>query len=553
MAVNKPIIMALDDDAEVLRAIERDLRREFGKDYRIMRANAGAEALGALEQLKLRGDAIALFLVDQRMPEMTGVEFLEQAVKLFPDARKVLLTAYADTNAAIHAINVIGLDHYLMKPWDPPEENLFPVLHDLLEQWRANYRPPFEGVRVIGNQWSPSSHNVKDFLARNRLPYQWMDIERNPQAQQLVSFLPEPRYPVILFSDGSVLMNPTNSEIAEKTGLRTQAAESFYDLAIVGAGPAGLAAAVYGASEGLKTVLVEREAPGGQAGTSSRIENYLGFPVGLSGGDLARRAVAQATRFGTEILTPAEVETIRVESQYRILQMVGGGEISCHALMIATGVSYRRLDVPGCERLTGAGVYYGAAMTEALSVTGQDVFIVGAGNSAGQAAMFFARYARTVYILLRGDSLAKSMSQYLVDQIDATENIRVMYFTEVIEAHGEQHLGALTVVHNDTGESETLDAAALFIFIGAAPRTDWLPEMILRDKNGFILTGNDILRDGKRPRGWNVDREPYLLEASVPGVFVAGDVRYRSVKRVASAVGEGSIAVQFIHQYLASL
>ena len=549
----KPVIMCLDDDPEVLRAVERDLRREFGKDYRVMRSSAGAEALSTLEQLKLRSDVVALFLVDQRMPEMTGVEFLGEARKIFPDARKVLLTAYADTSAAIQAINVIALDHYLMKPWDPPEDNLYPILHDLLDQWHAAYRPPFEGVRVIGHQWSPQSHQIKDFMARNRLPYRWMDIETDAEARQLAGFAKTAELPLVILPDGTTLNQPTNVQIAEKVGLKTQASQSHYDLAIVGGGPAGLAAAVYGTSEGLKTVLIEREATGGQAGTSSRIENYLGFPVGLSGSDLARRAVAQAERFGAEILTPKEAVSVRIEDQYRIVTMSDGSELSCHALMIATGVSYRRLDVLGCDALTGSGVYYGAAMTEAMAVAGQDVAIVGAGNSAGQAAMFFQRYARNVYMIVRGESLTKSMSQYLIEQIDATPNIHVMVYSEVQAVQGTARLEGITVINRTTNETVDLPVAALFIFIGAAPHTEWLGNTVERDPYGFIYTGPDLVRDGKRPKGWRLDRDPYLLEASVPGIFAAGDVRYRSVKRVASAVGEGSIAVQFIHQYLGGL
>lgn len=550
---SKPIIFTLDDDPEVLRAIERDLRREFGKEFRVLRASSGTDALDALRQLRLRNDVVALFLVDQRMPEMTGVEFLGEALKIYPDAKRVLLTAYADTNAAIHAINLINLDYYLMKPWDPPDENLFPILYDLLDQWKSIYRPAFEGVRVIGHQWSAKSHQVKDFLARNRVPYRWMDIETDSEAKQLLDFMEDPHLPVLIFPDGSTLMQPTNVEIAERVGLKTQAEQPFYDLAIVGAGPAGLAAAVYGASEGLRTILIEREAPGGQAGMSSRIENYLGFPVGLSGADLARRAVAQATRFGVEILTPAEVVNVRIEEPYKILCLSNGTEISCQALLIATGVSYRRLDVMGCDLLTGAGVYYGAAMTEAPSVAGQDIFIVGAGNSAGQAAMYFHRYAKTVYMIVRGDSLTKSMSQYLIEQIEGTDNIKVLLNSEIIGVRGTEHLQGVTVVDNATGESQEYDAAALFVFIGALPHTDWLPPLVERDSHGFILTGPDLVRDGKRPRSWTLERDPYLLESSVPGLFVAGDVRHRSIKRVASAVGEGSIAVQFIHQYLGGM
>ncbi len=550
---SKPVIFTLDDDPEVLQAIQRDLRREFGRDYRIMRAETGADALSALQQMKLRNDAVAIFLVDQRMPEMSGVEFLEQARELYPDAKRALLTAYADTSAAIQAINEIDLDYYLMKPWDPPEENLFPVLHDLIDQWQSTYRPAFEGIRVIGHQWSPDAHRVKDFLARNRVPYRWMDLETDSSAEDLIAVMANVELPVVLTTEGKPLMNPSNVEIAGEVGLKTQAAQPFYDLAIVGGGPAGLAAAVYGASEGLRTILIEREAPGGQAGTSSRIENYLGFPSGLSGSDLARRAVAQATRFGVEILTPAEVVKVRIENQYRILVLSDGSEISCHALMIATGVSYRRIDVVGCDALTGAGVYYGAAMTEAPSVQDENTFIVGAGNSAGQAAMYFSKYASTVYMVVRGNSLGKSMSAYLVDQIEATPNITVLTHTEVMAVHGSEHLEAVTLINNDSRETEKVKGVALFVFIGAQPHTDWLEGVVERDSHGFIITGNDLIRDAKPPKGWQLDRLPFLLEASVPGIFCAGDVRHHSVKRVASAVGEGSIAVQFIHQYLGEL
>lgn len=550
---SKPVIFTLDDDPEVLQAIQRDLRKEYGKEYRVMRADGGAEALEALQQMKLRNDEVALFLVDQRMPEISGVEFLNQAREIFPSARRALLTAYADTNAAIQAINEVQLDYYLMKPWDPPEENLYPRVQELLDEWQEQHRPPFEGLRVIGHQWSPDSHRIKDFLARNRVPYQWMNVEADPKAKELLGYIENVKLPVVICDDGTPLMNPTNAQVAEKVGLKTQATQPFYDLAIVGGGPAGLAAAVYGASEGLRTILIEREATGGQAGTSSRIENYLGFPRGVSGSDLAHKAYEQAIKFNVEILTPAEVVSVKLQDQYRILQLSDGSEISCHALMIATGVSYRRIDVMGCDELTGAGIYYGAAMTEAPSVTGQDVFIVGAGNSAGQAAMYFSKYAQTVYMVVRGDSLGKSMSQYLVDQIEATANIKVLLFTEVMAVHGENHLQAVTLINTQTRETEKYDAAALFVFIGAQPRTDWLEGIVERDPHGFVITGNDLMRDGKMPKGWKLDRPPYLLEASVPGIFVAGDVRHHSVKRVASAVGEGSIAVQFIHQYLGEL
>ncbi|WP_026735025.1 response regulator [Fischerella sp. PCC 9605] len=551
----KPAILTVDDDPEVLQAVARDLRQEYGENYRILRADSGTSALEALEQLKLRNQSVALFLVDQRMPQMSGVEFLEQAIAIFPDAKRALLTAYADTDAAIRAINTTKIDYYLMKPWNPPEERLYPVLNDLLDDWQAIFHPPFEGIRVIGNRWSPHSHQVKDFLARNQVPYEWMDIELSKEAEQLAKYAEcdKLRLPLVIFPDGSKLMQPTNLEIAEKIGLRTQAQQPFYDLAIVGGGPAGLAAAVYGASEGLRTVMIEREAPGGQAGTSSRIENYLGFPVGLSGGDLARRAVTQARRFGVEILTPQEAKGIRIADPYRFLQLSDGSEISCHAMILALGVAWRRLDVPGIDRLTGAGIYYGAAQSEAMSCKDEEVYIVGGANSAGQAAMYFSRYARHVTMLVRGKSLGISMSQYLIDQIADTPNITVKTQTSVIEAKGETCLEAITIQNNLTGETQTLPATSLFIFIGAAPRTEWLDGLVERDERGFILTGPDLLRDKQRIQGWTLERDPYLLETNIPGIFAVGDVRHGSVKRVASGVGEGSICVQFVHQYLAKV
>jgi thioredoxin reductase (NADPH) len=552
----KPAIFTVDDDPEVLQAVARDLRHQYGDRFRIIRADSGATALDALQQLKLRNEPVALFLVDQRMPQMSGVEFLEQALAIYPETKRALLTAYADTDAAIRAINSTRIDYYLLKPWDPPEERLYPVLDDLLDDWLATFRPPFEGIRVVGNRWSPCSHQVKDFLARNQIPYQWLDIEIEEEAKQLITYAEadgKQPLPLVLFPDGSRLVKPSNLSLAEKIGLKTQAERPFYDLAIVGGGPSGLAAAVYGASEGLTTVMVERQAPGGQAGSSSRIENYLGFPVGLSGADLARRAVTQARRFGVEILTPQEVVGIRIEAPYRILQLSDGSEISCHVVLVATGVSYRKLSVPGLDRLTGAGVYYGAAMTEAIACQGETVYVVGGANSAGQAAMYFSKYAYEVVMLVRGDSLTKSMSQYLIDQIESTENIKVRTRTVVEEVKGETSLEAVVLKNVDTGEMETAPATSLFIFIGAMPKTDWLDGVVERDERGFIITGSDLLRDGKRPKGWTQDRDPFLLETNVPGIFAAGDVRSGSVKRVASGVGEGSIAVQFIHQYLAKV
>lgn len=551
----KPAILAVDDDDLVLRAVERDLRRQYGGQYRILGARSGAEALQTLQALKLRHDPVALFLVDQRMPQITGVEFLEQAIRLFPDAKRILLTAYADTDAAIRAINIVKLDHYLLKPWDPPEVNLYPVLNDLLDDWLAAYRPPFEGIRVIGLRYSAHTHEVRDFLARNLIPFQWMDIESDPEARRLAEIAggDRPQLPLVLFPDGSSLAQPGKSQLAEKIGLRVRAEQPFYDLIIVGGGPAGLAAAVYSASEGLHTLMIERAAPGGQAGGSSRIENYLGFPVGLSGADLARRAVAQAKRFGVEILTPQEATALRAADPYRFVTLADGSELSCHALIIATGVHYRKLEVPDIDLLTGAGVYYGASAVEALSYRGQDVFLVGGANSAGQAAIHFAQYCANVTMLVRGDSLEKSMSQYLIDQIRATENVRVRLDTSVIAVYGQQRLESITIRNSRTGEEETLPAMALFLFIGAVPQTGWVAGVLERDEHGFLLTGPDLPGEGGRPRGWMLDRDPYLLETNVPGVFVAGDVRYGSTKRIATAVGEGAIAVRFVHEYLSSI
>ena len=548
----KPVLLTVDDDPEVLRAVERDLRREYGNRFRILRAASGETALDALRQLKQRNDPVALMLVDQRMPKMTGVEFIEQANALFPEAKRALLTAYADTEAAIHAINKARVDYYLMKPWDPPEENFYPVLNDLLDDWLASFRPPFEGIRVVGHRWSPQALDIKSFLAGNHVPYLWLDVESDADAAQWLNGEVKPRLPLVIFPDGERLAAPDTARIAQKVGLRTSADQQFYDLVIIGGGPAGLAAAVYGASEGLRTVMVERLAPGGQAGTSSRIENYLGFPSGLSGADLARRAVTQARRFGVETLA-AEAVGLRCQDSYRFVQLADGSELSSHVVLISTGVSWRKLDVPGTERLAGAGVYYGAAMTEAIACRDEEVFVVGGANSAGQAAMHLSKYARKVTMLVRGVSLAATMSQYLIDQIAATSNITVRCRVNVVEAHGADHLEAITIADAEAKTNETLPTKSLFIFIGAQPHTEWLAGKLARDEHGFILAGPDLLHDGHKPKGWSLERSPFLLETSVPGVFVAGDVRHGSVKRVASSVGEGSIAVQFIHQYLSKL
>jgi len=554
----KPILLTVDDDPDVLRAIEHDLRSQYGAEYRVISSDAPEAALDLLKGLKVRNDAVALLLVDQRMPHMDGVTFLQEARHIYPDAKRTLLTAYADTNAAISAINQANLDYFFMKPWDPPTEHLYPQVDDLLDDWQASYRPPFQGIRVLGTRWSPKSYELRDFLARSHVPYQWIDVEysaNDPETKRLLEALgPDASdLPVVLFSDGTKLLNGAPAEVAQKVGLRTRAETSFYDLAIVGGGPAGLAAAVYGASEGLHTVMVEREAPGGQAGMSSRIENYLGFPAGLSGGDLARRAVVQARRFGVEILAPQEAVGVRTEGPYRIIKLADGNEISCHALMIASGVQWRRLEAPGVDQLQGAGVYYGGGATEALSCKGEIVYVVGGANSAGQAAMNFARYAERVVILVRGDSLSSTMSQYLIDQIKETPNIQLWTHAGVAEVHGETHLEEISVLCSDTNKTERVPASAMFIFIGALPRTDWLAGTIERDERGFILTGPDLMHGGERPKGWAPDRDPFLLETNVPGIFAVGDVRHGSVKRVASGVGEGSVAVQFIHQYLSKV
>ena len=548
--MGKPVLLAVDDDVSVLEAVVQDLRRQYGATYRILRAASGQAALDTCSQLLDRGDSVALFLSDQRMPGMTGVEFLEKAQMLYPEAKRALLTAYADTEAAIRAINSAKIHYYLTKPWDPPEERLYPVLDDLLGSWREGYKPPFEGLRVIGPRWSLKDHQVRDFLSRNQVPYVWLDPEQNDEALQLLARykLDEHKLPAVLFADGSSLAQPSQTELAAKIGLHVTAERDFYDVVIVGAGMAGLAAAVYATSEGLRALLVEPEAPGGQAGSSSRIENYLGFPTGISGAELAKRAFLQANRFGTEFLAQSAIG-IRSENNYHFLCLSDGKEISCRVALIAVGVNYRRLNVPGLDEFTGAGVYYGAAMTEAVSCRDEEVFIVGGANSAGQAAMYFAKYARKVTMLVRGDSLVSSMSKYLIDQIAGTSNITVETKSQVIGASGRQRLELVRISSPD-GESER-PATALFIFIGAAPNTGWLPDSIMRDPNGFVLSGRDIQVEGRLPKIWKEDRPPFLLETSTPGIFAAGDVRHGSIKRAASAVGEGSISVQFMHQYLA--
>lgn len=548
----KPFLITVDDDPEVSRAVERDLRRNYGEQYRVLRAESGAEALASLERLKLRNETVALFLVDQRMPQMTGVEFLAQALPLYPNAKRALLTAYADTDAAIRAINDAQVDYYLLKPWHPPEERLYPVLDDLLDDWHGSFKAPFQGIRVLGHRWSPHTHQIKEFLARNQVPYQWLDVEKEAEAEPLLQSVHagHDQLPVVLFADGSFMIQPTTFQVAEKVGFRMKAEQPLYDLIVIGAGPAGLAAAVYGGSEGLKTVLIEREAPGGQAGMSSRIENYLGFPAGLSGQDLSRRALTQAQRFGVELLNPQEAVSVRVAGPARIVTLADGSELSGKTVLITTGVSYRTLNVPGMAQLTGAGIYYGAGMTEAFASKGEDVYIIGGANSAGQAAVYFARHARQVTMLVRGDSLTATMSYYLIERLKETPNILVETSVEVTEVQGTSRLESLVLRHAKTKDCRTVPAQSLFILIGAQPHTDWLGESILRDEHGFILSGPDLVRDGCLPPTWPLDRTPYLFESSVPGIFVAGDARHGSIKRVASGVGEGTIAEKMIERYL---
>lgn len=614
----RPVLLVVDDDPFVVRAIERDLKSKYGKQFRILKSESGLNALELVKQLKLRNASVALFLVDQRMPQMTGVQLLERVMTIFPESKRVLLTAYADTEAAIRSINKAKIDYYLMKPWDPPEEHLYPVLNDLLDDWWISFRPPYEGIKVIGYMWSPKSYEIRHFLARNGIPYQWLDVEDN-ESHRLMSYIDSSRNikiqdqkinetsskiikesveetntklqpnrgnvivdaknapisndtgssnptlqshasvsfktPLVIFSDGAFIDQPTTANLAERIGLKTSAQMPFYDLIIIGGGPAGLASAVYGASEGLSTLLVERESPGGQAVMSSNIENYLGFPSGLTGINLARRAVAQAVKFGVEILTPQEAVEIRIDGPYRIVKLKNNIEIRCHALIIACGVSYRKLsDVEGLDKFTGAGVYYGASMSEALSAKNETVFIIGGANSAGQAAVHFSKYAKTVTLIVRGDSLNKSMSYYLINQINGIHNIHVLLESRVTAVQGENRLERVTIKNIKTGTHQTVPCTLLYIFIGAIPHTDLVSELVERDNAGFILTGKDLIKEGQKyPKGWTMDRQPFLLETNVPGIFAVGDVRYGSAKRVATGVGEGSLCVQLIHQYLKSV
>ncbi len=549
--MGKPVLLTVDDDPGVSRAVARDLRRRYGEGYRIVRADSAQDALDALRELKLRGQPVAAMLADYRMPQMNGIEFLEQAMDLFPRARRALLTAYADTDAAIQAINLVDVDHYLLKPWDPPEEKLYPVVDALVETWRASGDAAVEEVKVIGHRWSAPSYHARDFLARNAVPYRWFSVDEPEGRRLLEAAEAEPTdIPVVITPDGTTLRDPTEAQVAAAVGLSTQPTANFYDLIVIGAGPAGLGAAVYGASEGLHTVMVERQASGGQAGQSSRIENYLGFPDGVSGAQLTDRARRQAQKFGAEALSAREVVGLAARGSARVVQFGDGSEIVAHAVVLAAGVSYRTLDAPGVAELTGRGVYYGSAMTEAPACAGQDVYIVGGANSAGQAAVFFSRYARQVTLLVRGESLRRSMSHYLIEQLDGIDSIDVRAFTEVAEAHGVDHLEKISLRNTRDGTTEAVSAGHVFVFIGAAPRTEWLDGVLARDARGFVRTGPDLLVDGRRPTGWPLARDPYYLESSLPGVFVAGDVRADSVKRVASAVGEGAMAVTLVHRYL---
>ena len=548
----KPVLMTVDDDPGVSRSVARDLRRRYGEEFRIVRAESGRDALDALRELALRGEPVAAILADYRMPEMNGIDFLEAAMDIAPHARRALLTAYADTDAAIRAINVVDVDHYLLKPWDPPEEKLYPVIDALVETWRAVGVRPVEETRVVGHRWSAECFAARDFLARNSVPYRYYSIDEPEGARLLeAAGADADDVPLVITGDGTALRNPTDSEIAAAVGLTTDPATDFYDLIVIGGGPAGLGSAVYGASEGLRTVLVERQATGGQAGQSSRIENYLGFPDGVSGSQLTDRARRQAAKFGAEVLTARDVVGLEVRGSARVVRFGDGSEIAAHAIVLATGVSYNSLDAPGVGELTGRGVYYGSAATEAPACAGQDVYIVGGANSAGQAAVFFSRHADTVTVLVRGPGLEASMSSYLIKQLDAIDNVHVRTGTEVAEASGDGHLERLVLSDRASGEKQEVEAGSMFVFIGAAPRTDWLDGVVVRDERGFVPTGPDLVVGGARPPGWTLDRDPYHLESSVPGVFVAGDVRAESVKRVASAVGEGAMAVTLVHRYLA--
>jgi thioredoxin reductase (NADPH) len=550
-----PFIIIIDDDIQVLRAIQRDVRNKFREEYKVLSTESATEALEAVKELKSKNETVALFISDQRMPEMEGTAFMEKAKDIFPEAKKVLLTAYSDIEAAIKAINTLKLDYYLLKPWNPPEEKLYPVITDLLDDWQNNFIPEFEGIKIIGYQWSPISHRIKDFLTGNLIPYKWLDIELNKEAAELINThkIGTNELPAVLFEDGTLLKSPEEVEIAEKIGLKSAASEELYDVVIVGAGPAGLAAAVYGGTEGLRTLLIERKAPGGQAGTSTRIENYLGFPSGLSGADLTRRALTQALRFGVELLSPCQVINISTKDNYKILSLSNGSEIKAHAVIISTGVDYNTLDAKGIIELTGSGVYYGAATAEAHSCKGKNVAIVGGGNSAGQAAMYLSGFAENVFIVIRRSSLDSTMSRYLIDQISKTNNISLITDSVITEAEGKNKLECIILKNTETGEQKNIEAAALFIFIGARPVTDWIKSNIFMDSKGFIETGRDLLKFENFKKIWKIERDPYPLETCIPGVFSAGDVRAGAMNRVASAVGEGAMAIKLVHEYIAGV
>ena len=551
--MKQPIIFSIDDDPQVLRAIRRDLRKKFGNQYRVISTESANEALEALTELKAKGENIALFLSDQRMPEMLGVEFLEKAKKDFPEAKRVLLTAYSDTDAAIKAINDVQLDYYLMKPWDPPEEKLYPVIEDQLTEWESGHTPLYHGIKVVGYQFSPKSHKVKDFLSGNLFPYKWYDIETTTEAKELIeqNQIALKDLPAIFFEDGSYELGDNLPDIASKLGLNPKPQATMYDVVIIGAGPAGLAAGVYGGSEGLNTLLIEKRAPGGQAGTSSRIENYLGFPNGLSGADLTRRAITQATRFGVEFLSPQEVKYISVVDNFKTITLMDDSEINTRSIVISTGVDYRKHPAIGIEQFTGAGVYYGAATTEAAACKNQDVYVIGGGNSAGQGAMYLSKFAKNVFIVIRKDSLQSTMSSYLIDQINATKNIQVLTRHQILETTGDDHLTGLILEDVDTKETRNADAQALFVFIGAKPYTDWLGDQLLKDEKGFLLTGRDLFKNENFKNIWKWPRDPYSLETCIPGIFAAGDVRSGAMNRVASATGEGAMSISFVHKYLA--
>lgn len=551
MSEPRPAILTVDDEPEVLRAVQRDLRPRYGNEYSILGATGGQEAIDAIEELALRGTPLALVIADQRMPSVTGIDVLRSSLAPFPNAKKVLLTAYADTDAAISAINDVGLDQYVMKPWDPPDVKLFPVIDDVLEDWHADYRPTYTGIRVISQEWSRQAFDLKAFLAMNQIPYQSLTLDKDEEANRLMESadITIEQLPLVVFPEGDPLTNPTTDEVARRAGLKSQASDPAYDVVIVGAGPAGLAAAVYGASEGLKTLLIEASAPGGQAGQSTLIENYLGFPKGISGADLSRRAYSQATRLGAEILVPATVERIERKDPYKIVHLADGSSITAKAMIVTSGVEYRRLNAAGLDELRGTGVYYGTSNIEASYHRDQPMFVVGGGNSAGQAALFLTRFTESVSVVIRGEDLSQTMSRYLIDNLAANEAVSILAERQVVEAKGDSHLRSIVLKNPKTNEQEEMEAGAIFIFIGQKAHSDWISDVVQLDERGFVLSGSDLgpLKD------WTAERDPFPLETSVPGIFVAGDVRHDSIRRVAGATGEGSTAIRFVHQHLASL